>query len=436
MKQLYSSHEKVFKRVGWISSFLLHFTLFGFPIQSFIPYLLNVDSNPINFIFRIIFLAIALGLLVFTILVREGELSKSNKGWIWFLCFWIVYSARLIYDLEVQGLTYLETDAFYVYSFAFGVTLIPSIAVYKTASFISHRQSVNLCITLLFISNLCLFYSILSSRAWNLMEVLLLRGEVTVEIQGETQSIVNPITVSYFGALLAVLALVRLLFSTERSKSIKTFEIVCLAIGVSNLIIGASRGPLITFFVLLFYVLYSYYGSSKRIGYVAFASIILIVSFLGSIQDYLLTVPANSPLAVVSRFSGLYSSGRVIEKEERQYEWQSAIEQFLDRPVLGDAFVTRYDKSYSHNLFLDVFMSTGVIGAMLFSLMFFWLFKKLRALHNQRPPNLHLRIFLVLWLGAFLSNMFSGGLFVAANFWMLTAFILSLNFYDNENSEC
>ena len=66
--------DKQSKNIGVLSSFLLHFLVFGYPIQSFIPFILNVDSNPINIGFRALFLIIAIG-----IIIASTIRSKKNK---------------------------------------------------------------------------------------------------------------------------------------------------------------------------------------------------------------------------------------------------------------------------------------------------------------------------------------------------------------------
>ena len=111
-------------------------------------------------------------------------------------------------------------------------------------------------------------------------------------------------------------------------------------------------------------------------------------------------------------------------KEDRDYQWESAIAQFVDSPFLGDQFVNNFDNSYAHNLFLDVIMSVGFIGFVPFMMMFVYLIAKIRFSINRLMENPYFFFFSILFIAEFLLGLTSGGTFVAINFWLLTAFLL------------
>ena len=94
--------------------------------------------------------------------------------------------------------------------------------------------------------------------------------------------------------------------------------------------------------------------------------------------------------------------------------------------MIGDAFVTTYDKSYSHNLFLDVLMSTGLVGMSFFMGMLYFIFDKIMwaTKHIRRLP--HFSAYTFLFLAQFLLGMTSGGLFLSIGFWLLSATILGV----------
>ncbi len=412
------------KYLGYISIFILHFLVLGYPIQSFLPFVLSVDSNPINVGFRMFFLAVSI-LLVLVSLLKD-DFKKINVGFFFFISFWVLYGSRLIYDLEVQNLRYLDTDPFFVYSFAFGVCLISSLAVFKTSKYIDHIASVRLAFWILLISNICLLYAVLSFGNWNFAQILLSRATVSVEIGRKTLSIVNPITIGFHGMVLAGLAVHNLSFPYYAQRKFKWIVYFAILLGLANLILGASRGPILSFVIILLFEAYLVFQKrrvkSTFILKIMTLSAIIIISVFSVIKS---KVKAGD-VELINRLSQTAESRQKKQKEERYYEWASAWKQFKDNPVIGDAFVTTYDKSYSHNLFLDVLMSTGLVGMSFFMGMLYFIFDKIMwaTKHIRRLP--HFSAYTFLFLAQFLLGMTSGGLFLSIGFWLLSATILGV----------
>ena len=416
------------KTIGGLSIFLLAFSIVGFPIQSFIPFLLNVDSRPINLLFRIGFVGLSIALIFFSALKINNQ--KTRKGWLFFLGFWFLYSLRLIYDIEFQGLTYLDTDSFFVYSFAFGVCLVPSIAIYVTVPYLNHTQAVSAIFWTLLASNLCLCYALLSFGHWNLLEILTSRAWVNIEINGETKSLINPITIGFFGELLAILSIHLLNFPVYKNKRMVAVLYVSLILGFLNLALGASRGPMLFFVLLLFVEIYLILKKNKLSPQIiwklsVWGGLVVVLLF------FLITIYSqNEEIAVINRLFQTVEDQQDGGKEEREFLFESAIRQFTESPIIGDAFVTRYFylfNSYSHNLFLDVLMSTGMIGFIVFGSMLFYVFHSCRhvLVAGLQTP---LPVYVLLFLAHFLLSMTSGGLFMSSGLWILGALMLNLKY--------
>lgn len=409
--------------MGRLSSYYFHFLLFGFPIQSFIPFILGINSTPISIGFRILFVLIAI-LLIFLSSFKADN-AKVHIGFIFMLLFWVVYSGRLIYDMEFMNVRYLETDKFYVYSFAFGVCLLPAIAAYKTANLFNIANSLKACFIILICSNLCLVYAILSTGNWNLSEILISRATVKVEIAGQTLSLINPISVGFHGELLALLSVFLINFPVWKSKFFHYMLYLALALGIFNLTLGASRGPMLAFVLILFFEVYLI-GKYKKFNLSFFIKVFLLtVSIVAGAVIFINKKVDTEEVQLLSRFSDMYEERGEDGKEERDYEWQSAWNQFLRNPVVGDAFVNDYDRSYSHNIFLDVLMSTGLIGGTLFFTFFTFLMIKVRYITSQIKFRPLVAGYIVLFFTALISALVSGGIFNVYPFWLLSCFLLS-----------
>ena len=417
------------KIIGFLSAFLLHFLVFGFPIQSFIPFILNIDSNPINIGFRAFFLFIAI-VIIFVSVIRN-KINKIKKGWLFFIFFWIIYSLRLIHDIEFKHLSYLNTDSFYVYSFAFGVALIPSIAVHLSVRYINFLQSSQVFFIILVISNLCLTYSVLSFGHWDLTEILLSRANVSIKIDGQEKSIVNPITIGFFGEMLAISAIHFLSFPIFKNKKYILYALIIL--GLLNLVLGASRGPMAFFILLLFFEMFLITKKKINLGIFFFKTVIVGLLVISSLVSFFISKQESGDIEIINRLSQTAEKQQMGEKEERNFEFASAWNQFLGNPILGDAFVCDFDASYSHNLFLDILMATGIIGAITFLSLLSFLFSNAQYIVKNIKSKPYLSIFLSIFMGNFLITMTSGGLFMSSGFWMSSAFLIGINTENNKN---
>lgn len=414
------------KSLGTIGLSILLFIIFGYPIQAFIPFVLDIDSNPVNVGFRIVILFISF-LLLFTFSFSASEEQGTNVGWYFFMGFWIIYTIRLIYDIEIKGLRYLTTDAFFVYSFAFGVALIPAIMAYKVIPVFDIRKLPTIAMVIILLSNVCLIYAVMSYGEWNLAKILLSRANVVVQIGKKEMSIVNPITIGFFGQTLAILAIHLLNFTKNITHKYRMFLFACLGLGLLNLVVGASRGPMVFFVLLLIVEFYMVVKNKRHLGVLflkVFSGVTILIVLLAS---YVSSKLKDGDIELINRMASTVESRQKNDKEERDYEWAAAWRQFKENPILGDAFVNDYDNSYSHNLILDVLMSTGLVGAFLFGGMLFYVFRKsFRIIYNIRS-NHNESIIVLFFFGAFFISMTSGGLFMSASFWIFCTMILCLD---------
>lgn len=410
------------KTIGNIAAFLFIFNMYGYPLQIFIPFILQINSTPINIGIR--------SAIVFTSLLLIGyalprRYNEQYSGFIWMILFWIIYSIKLIYNIEIENVHFLQENSFYVYSFAFGACLIPAIAVYLNSKYINLKNCIKLAFWVLLLSNLSLFYSILSSNNWNLVQVFAERGNVNVDINFESISIVNPITISFYGQLLALFSIFFIKLKIFKKSSSNIFLISTCFLGMLNLLMGASRGPTLTFLVLYIIIYLTIktqikIASAKAFKRLFIVGLILFVVLFVFFQNFKL-----EELKIFSRLTESYQdsvAGNNIDI--REYQWESAIEQFVDSPLIGDKFVNNFDSSYAHNLILDVLMSVGFLGLIPYLMMFVHLTHKIKYSISRIKENPYFFFFAILLFAEFLLGQTSGGTFVAINFWLLTAFLL------------
>lgn len=395
---------------------------FAYPIQAMCSVVFKINSTPVNIGFRIIYL------LISTFLVFHSY-KKWPISMLIFVLFWVLYGFRLISDVSFIGKRYLDNDSFFVYSFAFGSCFIPSIAVFLNTQFIQiTRLSKNIFLVVLF-SNLCIISNIFLFSTEGILGAFLSRANANVEVDGNTIAVINSITIGFFGELLILLSVIQLVFREYFEKKRPLYLYVfSLILGLLNIVLGASRGPLLSLAVLLVYIGYSFLSYKQSIQ--ALLKIVVVALGIG-ISFFLLWFFFLDDLDVelFNRFNFFIESQQVGEKEIRQYEWESAFIQFLRSPLLGDSFVTDFDQSYAHNLFLDCLMSTGLLGFMMLVLLLYRTHKVYCL--GSRDYRVNLYPIWVTYLSFLLLSMTSGGLFMCYTLWIMIAFISSEPAYEN-----
>ena len=133
-------------------------------------------------------------------------------------------------------------------------------------------------------------------------------------------------------------------------------------------------------------------------------------------------------IPIVIRFNDMLEAKKNNEVEVRSLEWERAWNQFIDSPVVGDAFINKYDNSYCHNLIIEVLMSTGIIGGtFFFSFIAVLVFKLRKVRLNEKQQNQEI-FYLILFFCIVFSSMFSGGIFTNSQFWMMGSFLLAHQF--------
>ena len=405
---------------AFLTEWLILIICFGFPIQSTIPVLLKIESAQINFSFRVVFLLASICLIWKASFRRPIMISKSL---LIFLMFMLIYSYRVISDVSFKGKTYLDTDSFFVYSFLFGATLIPSIAIFLSTRYINfQRLTKNLFIVLL-ISNICVISNVLFFSTDGLTGLFLSRGNVLEEINGETISKINGITVSFIGQQLCLVSLTFLLFNPfNLAANRKILLRFALLLGFTNLILGASRGPLLFFFFLLFFIIF-YYFRYKNYSSIIFLKITTLITIIVFASRFIIGSLINeSNSLILYKMINLFAVKQSRDLEARDYLWASAWRQFKENPIFGDSFVTDYMNSYSHNLFLDSLMATGVVGTIL---LFILLFKIIESFwQNTKRLKVHYLPIWIVFFSIFLLSMTSGSLFLSFEFWIMLAVCL------------
>lgn len=372
------------KRLIWIISFFL---FSGYYVGLNIIFYLNLS----NFSrFYSIPVRLLLSSLMIFIIIKNFKMRR-NKNIIFFLFFLfsILYILKILYtqailnnveDLSRNWMEYI----FYFISFVF----LP-FYTFASVDFKVHKKTIidSLIFSgfLLGLSTIIIFWDLIASGGIGRLNLLTYEtGESTI----------SPLALSYSGALTLTLCIYILIFEKSSRKHV-VYLLLTILFSAVIFFLGASRGSLVA--LILSVPIFLYFSSNKyriKIYFIIFLSIPLLIygaEKLGS-----------------SIFDRSFDSIQTGDTSGREGLWSNAITEFIENPVLGGRIEVA--GLYPHNIFLEVLMATGIVGFLLFLLIFFNSLK--RSLKLIKLDSIYL-LALILFVHGFSQHMFTGALWSA-----------------------
>ena len=319
-----------------------------------------------------------------------------------FIIFTIVYSIRFIFDVFFKDVVVLGYTKSYIINYFFLLIILPITAI------ISNRKRPNIK---KFISYLWIFTILANifSVAYFLVNGLdiefIYSSRAEVRSEDGNSTILNPITIGHLGVSL----LLQVIWRFKNTNSLLILLLV--PFGIINLIISASRGPVIVLLIILFLIIIRKVISNNRNWIMILIGILFTYYFV--INKY------QNDIYIIER---ILSTTESYGEESRFTIWNCALNDFLNNPIFGNSIIT-CGGNYPHNIFLEILMSTGFVGFILFIILFSYLIFKISKkiifsnFNNEGYIN-------VWWLAIFLSSLTSGSLFFNPLLWISTIYIL------------
>ena len=382
--------------------FLIFLSIFGFPIFVTISLLIGFNTSDGSVFYR--FLIVLLSITVIIFQIKKIPRLKLNAVTI----FFILYTLRITYDLTMRGITTTYIENSKIFLFYFGGIIIPTIAI----SFmkINFEKLNNLIFRISLIQCFFILVGLYLLYGFDLISLLTDRYLFTSnEINNGSGSPLNPILVSRCGATLFILLLVNILFGKIKLKSLSA--LIAFVISVSLILLGGSRGPLVSCVILSLISFFLFFKNSN-IKNIIFGFLFFLSIFFGF--EYLINSYSES-INLVSRVNeSLLSSDQISFGREEHFK--SAFKQFINNPILGDKIFDNYSNFYPHNLFLESFMALGLFGGLLFIFIIF------RNLVNFQQKKNYINLY-VLFSIFLLFVCTSGSIWNSIEFWVILILI-------------
>ena len=173
--------------------------------------------------------------------------------------------------------------------------------------------------------------------------------------------------------------------------------------GYCILMTGSRKSLLGTGLILILWLLFCFLPSLKEKGegrgIVAFFIMLIIILFIG--YEFV-NLYANTTIS--SRMDDLFFE---VSKGERSNMYRDGYDLIKQNPLFGIGFqgFQYYYGSYSHSTLVEIPVSGGIIGALLYFYIYFYSLKKIIYLHNKtkrekcyNAENIRIKMVLILWI--------------------------------------
>lgn len=388
-----------------VQAILIMLALAGYPLVATISTALSLNGSVPAITLRAAILTISIAL----ILPAISRIKRRHlKYLVVFVTFWVAYLMRMVADTTSDS-DQLSKAASEYWIWAVGVCLIPALALMGVSlpstiprAFKSTWLSLGISV------GLAIFFG----------STLAMQADGT---QNETGRLalnsLNPISAGHLGASLVILSGWYWWTEKEPISSLKAASLLGMLAGLYLLISSASRGPLIAFLSVIVIVMLTM-RIRRFIKITAFASLIT-----APILPIVLRLVELDTLVLVARIAAS-TGGEDMSVASRQDSFAGAWNQFISNPLLGDFLDERSTGFYPHNLVLEAFMSTGLIGGLAFlSISIIATWKAFRLVKLRSPFAWTGLIYIQYLTGAQLS----GSLYASSIFWAFTVLMIFTN---------
>ena len=245
---------------GSLLSIMIVLLCFSYPISSITSLILNVPTTFLNIIYRSLITLIAVYIIFASLLKNNFTLLKRALGMLFFL---LIYLIRIVYDTLIVG---IETThkLVEIYSFYIGNICLPFLAIILAFKYLDKEKFIKISLYTLFVSNVFILVAYFNQLNWVISpEIFLYRA--TINGADEVVDIVNPITFGLYGGLLFIFSLANQVLLKDKSILKKKYiRYIFMTIGLLNLILATSRGPMLFTFLSLCTMLGYYINKSEK----------------------------------------------------------------------------------------------------------------------------------------------------------------------------
>ncbi len=377
-----------------VKVFAFTYFLFGFYLSTFLPTYFNVDIKSVIVFYRIS--VVVLAVLMFLVYRQHKKMTVYLLSLLLFFGFYLI---KVFYYTNFTNQNFnLPPNYFYFYSI--GIVILPMLVFYSCFDDVSTDKLLNFAFyPLFFTSALSLIFNYTN----------LITG--IARVNGNEH--INTLSYGYFSIALVILSYFRL----YNRSSILFLSVCGICFGLLNMVLSGSRGPLVSLIIIVLLVVFVF-DKNRRYRNV---KITLATTVLIALSVY---IYRNTELLVVERFSDSFNQLNGPQTATRIILWREAYFEFANNIIWGGSIELPHNAIYPHQILLEILMSTGLLGFLLFSFPFLKGIKT--AIHLLREQSQYSWLAL-LYIHFFIMMMFSFSMISVGMFWYLMVFLLGFN---------
>lgn len=197
------------------------------------------------------------------------------------------------------------------------------------------------------------------------------------------------------------------IYKEKKTWFVKIIMLPTMLLQATCCLMSGGRGGVVLLVVYVLYMIY-FLHTRKKVSLfriIAFGAVLLIAFFF--VADYL----------GLQESSGFARSSGLVHDDDRFVFWSQYTRFFSQNMLLGwglggDYFTVGF---YSHNIFVDWMLETGIIGTSLLAIIFY---KSYKRLYELTALNEIFVVVLIFFIYGFVMNLFSGYWISTSSNWM------------------
>ncbi len=387
------------KHTKALATLLFITCIFGYTTVATISEITGYDNRALSIFLRsfIIFLT--------TILIyKSGKIvyRSYNKVTLTLLIiFWLIYLTRIAIYFTVDPNAPAFEISFY-YTWAIGVSILPFLALALAGG--TTNAAIGFTVTFYFAAASSLLALTQAGTQFYEDDILISHGRLMLQH-------LNPISLGRHAAILIVLSVWAILHRRELefSKGTHYFAYFTLFAGMYILLGSGSRGPLLSLFVTILFIVALDNGTKTTSSGIAVIAIATIIYFST------IWVASNEEMSIYRRLSSSIL-GSDEATNTRYLSFSGAMSVFLEDPLFGGAIEEPNTNFYPHNIYLEVLMTTGLLGAIPLLVAVTYMFTVSVLSLRHRPKTGWIGALLILHLG---DALFAGSIYNSGQLWAL-----------------
>ena len=367
---------------------LYAFSFYGYALTLYLPVIFYLPSQLFTIPYRMI--ALVFPLYAIYCVMQKGYRMYNGKLLVLLMLFWGAYVLRIFFE-HMSGEPLPRSITFY-YQMAIGVSAIPMIPFFLNHSksalrsaFWSLALTAVVCVTV----NFALYGVSLGgvtgrAKGGEMIDGVVALGPLLMAYLGSAIIVLGifaAMASSFFAPLGRpagnnpelgiverwILYLPSLMIPAPMRPVIFRFgvTVVLLLGGAYLLVMGASRGPVLSIAACGFILMLSRIHQPSHIFRAL--GLLVIMGLLGSLALYLSSL-AGSGFAY--RILGVFNAMEEIQYGNadygRYYIWLDAIDAICANPVFGSGLFLESTGTYPHNAILECYMALGIVGGTLY----------------------------------------------------------------------